>query len=392
MSVVTATVKATPRVAAPARLTMSSAGVVQRNGAPVRGGGVNAFQIVNNDYPNPSGRLMSHAEIDSLLDDAVTLKALFVRAHTLGVNVGPNSWNLVTGVTGTTSPVISYNAPVWEVMDYSVKAASIRGLYLVVSMTDELGYYHGGKRTWVNFRRPGTCSTDPNVKSANSQTEKDAESYYFTDAQIIRDQRQYAYDWLNHTNQYTGRQYKNEPSIVLQPGNELWTADGYRSWQPAYANYIASIAPDMFIVDGMSADTSSYWSTVGEDPITHIITVESLQNPNIKAHGIHPYSNATAADVTRAARLCASYGKAMMVDEYAWSKSTAPGIEAAARAEPNVFFTAFWSLQNRGDNHNGGPGQGYGGDDASLYAYGPDATQRDAIARLQAHSTALSTN
>jgi mannan endo-1,4-beta-mannosidase len=379
---------AAPVAVAQPRLTLGSGGVVQRNGSAYRTGGVNAFQLVHNDYP--SSRLMSHGEIDSLLDKAVTLKAGVVRALTLGENVGPNAAHLVSGVTGTGSnPTIQYRSAVWEVMDYAVKAASDRGLYLVATMTGEPGAYHGAKRDWVNFRRPGTCSTNLSVNSASSETERTAEDFYYTDQQLIWDQRKYAFDWLNHVNQYTGRAYKNEPAINLQTGNELWTADRFPNWQPAYADYIASIAPDTFILDGMSADTSAYWETVGDDPVAHIINLASLQNPNIKAHGLHPYSDATAADVTAAARRCASYGKAAMFDEYAWSKATAPGLEAAARAEPNVFFTAFWSLQNDGDAHNGGSGANYGTDDASLYVPGKDATQQAAIARLQAHAVTM---
>jgi hypothetical protein len=369
-----------------ARLTMNSSGIIQKNGVKFRSGGANIFQLVHNDYP--SSRLMSHSEIDSLLDKAVTLKAYYIRAHTLGVNIGSTSNHLVTGVTGTTNPVISYNSNVWEVMDYAVKAASDRGLYLMVPMTDELGYYHGGKRQWVNFRRPGTCSTDGNVKSANSSAERTAENYFYTDSQIKTDYKKYISDWLNHTNQYTGLAYKDTPSIaVIETGNELWTADDFRTWTPEIAAYIKFIAPNVLVADGMSADGSSYWASLNppQDPIAHTVTAESLASTSIDIVGIHPYSVFTASDVTTAASRAASAGKSFAVGEYPWSKSTAPGIESAARNAPNVCFTAFWSLQNDADLHNNGAG--YGIDDAALYVPGKDSTQTAAVSRLQTHST-----
>lgn len=76
------------------RLTMSG-GLVRRRGVPFRTGGINAFQLITNDYPSP--RLMSYGEIDLLLNKAVELKVGIVRAHTLAASVG-NQHTLVTGV------------------------------------------------------------------------------------------------------------------------------------------------------------------------------------------------------------------------------------------------------------------------------------------------------
>jgi mannan endo-1,4-beta-mannosidase len=372
-----------------ARLTLNSSGVVQRNGVAYRTGGANAFQLINNDYPNSSGRLMSHSEIDALLDAAVALGVGILRVHTLGVNVGSNSWNLVTGATGSGStPTISYNSAVWEVMDYAISAAAARGLYLMVPMVDELHYYHGGKATWVSFRRPGTVSLDGNVKSSNSDAQRAAEDYFYTDTQIKADFKKFVSDWLTHVNQYTGRAYRDEPAIaIVETGNELWTADRFRTWTPEIAAHIKSIAPKVLVADGMAADGSSFWRENGGDSIEHIVTTEALASAAIDIVGVHPYSVFTASDITTAARRAAAKGKSFAVGEYAWSKDTAPGIEAASRAEANVVFTAFWSLQNAADLHNNGAG--YGIDDAALYVPGKDSTQQAAVTRLKAHSAAM---
>lgn len=365
-----------PAATAQPRLTMTAAGMIQRNGVNYRKAGVNAFQLVHNDYPN--SRLMTHAEIDTLLGKLATLKAGVVRAHTLGVNIGPSANHLVTGVSGTTSPVISYNAAVAEVMDYAVYVAGQLGLYLMVPMTDELAYYHGGKRQWVNFRRPGTVSLDGNVKSANSSTQRTAENYFYTDSQIRLDFKTYVSEWLNHVNQYTGVAYKNDPTIaIIETGNELWTsAQDAPGWAADLCQFIKGIAPNVLTADGAAADGAALNST-------------SLDSPYVDIFGTHPYTTFGPSNINSQAIQAAAKGKAYHIGEYPWSKSTAPDIESAARAAGNTFTTMFWSLQNDGDLHNGGPGQNYGTDDASLYVPGADATQQAAITRLQAHSQSL---
>jgi hypothetical protein len=278
--------------------------------------------------------------------------------------------------SSTATSVVAYNSAVWEVMDYVVAGAASRGLYLMVPMTDELGYYHGGKRQWVNFRRPGTCSTDGNVKSANSSTERTAENYFYTDAQILSDFRTYVSDWLTHVNQYTGRAYKDEPAIaVIETGNELWTsASDAPSWAAGLAQFIKSVAPNVLVADGAASDGTPLNAT-------------SLASPYIDVVGTHPYTTFGASTVTSQAAQAAGSNKAYHVGEYGWSKTAAADIEAAVRAAGNCFFSAFWSLQNDSDLHNNGAA--YGGDDVSLYVPGKDSTQTSAVSRLQAHGQSM---
>jgi endoglucanase len=356
------------------RLTKTATGMIQKAGANWRTGGFNAFQLATNDYPSP--RIMSHAEIDSLLDKAVTMKAYFLRAHTLGISIGDQPYHLVAGVTGTTTPVITYRPAVWEAIDYAIAGAAARGVYLMVPMTDELGYYHGGKRQWVNARRPGTCSTDYNVKSANSSTERAAESYFYSDPQIKADFKQYIKDWLNHVNRYTGRANKDEPAVaIIETGNELWTSvQDAPGWCVEICQHIESVAPLVLTADGGGTDGQSLNQT-------------SLASSAVDVFSTHPYSTYGPNDVTSQAIQAATAGKAYLVGEYPWSKAAAPSVEAAVRAAGNCFTSAPWSLQNDADLHNNGAA--YGTDDVSFYVPGKDATQVAAVARLQAHAQAM---
>jgi endo-1,4-beta-mannosidase len=357
------------------RLTKTAAGMIQRSGVNWRVGGFNVFHLAVNDYGG-TPHIMSHAEIDSLLDKCVTMGAYYVRAHTLGIGIGDQSYHLVAGVSGTTTPVISYRPAVWEAIDYAIAGCASRGLYLCIPMTDELGYYHGGRRQWVNFRRPGTCSTSFDVKAANSPAERAAEGYFYTDSQIRADFKQYVSDWLLHVNQYTGRANRDEPAVAfIETGNELWTSvQDAPTWAADLCQYIKGIAPLVLTAEGGGTDGQSLNPT-------------SLASPYVDVFSTHPYTTYGPSDVTTQAIQAAQSGKAYMVGEYPWSKAAAPNIEAAARAAGNVFTTAPWSLQNDADLHNNGAA--YGTDDVSLYVPGKDSTQVAAVARLKAHAQSM---
>lgn len=369
-----------PVVPAQPRLTKTATGMIQRNGVNYRTGGFNVFNLAVDDYPNP--HIMNHDEIDRLLDKAVTMKAYHVRAHTLGIGIGDQPYHLVAGVTGTTDPVITYRPAVWEAIDYAIAGCSSRGLYLTVPMTDELGYYHGGRRGWVNFRRPGTCSTDFDVKAANSPAERAAEGYFYTDTQIVRDFHQYVTDWLTHVNAYTGRANRDEPAVaIIETGNELWTSvQDAPGWCVGVCQTIRDVAPLVLTADGGGTDGQSLNPT-------------SLASPLVDVFSTHPYSTYGPSDVTAQAIWAAQSGKAYMVGEYAWSKTSAPDIEAAALAAGNCWSSAPWSLQLDEDLHNIYSGHTlqdtYGTDDAPFYVPGKDSTGVSAVARLKAHSQAL---
>jgi len=356
------------------RLTMTSAGMIQRGGVNFRAGGINAFQLITNDYPGP--RLMQRAQIDSIFAKAATLKVKVIRAHTLAASVG-NPFTLVTGVSGTgRTPSISYNQDVWDVIDYAVWKAHQAGIYLIAPFVDELGYYHGGKRHWVNFRRPGSVSLDPNVKSANSPQQRAAENAFYHDEQIVWDFEHFIRQWLNHVNPLTGIAFKNEPALsIVQVGNELWTAaQDAPAWVGDKARLIKETSARTLVMDS-GADGLSVNQMAWASPYVDILET-------------HPYSTFGADDVARMAAFAASKGKAFALGEYAWSKPNAPAIEKVVRSTGNIFTSALWSLHNAEDLHNNGAP--YGGDDLAFYVPGKDQTQQSAVARITAHHQALS--
>ncbi len=355
------------------RLTLGPGGVVQRRGRRFRAGGVNAFQLITNDYPRP--RLMGRGEVDSLLTKAAAIGAGVVRAHTLAASVG-RGHTLVTGVSGSgPHPTIHYDPRVWRLIDHAVWRADRLGLYLIAPFVDEWGHYHGGKRHWVDFRRPGSVRLDRDVTSASSPAQRRGEDAFYTDRQVVWDFEQFIRDWLTHVNSRTGRAFKDEAALsVVQVGNELWTAaQDAPGWVAAKAALIKSIAPSTLVMDS-GADGLPVQDMAWDSP--HVDILET-----------HPYRTFGADDVARMARFAASRGKAFAVGEYAWSKRSAPRIEAAVRRGDNVFTSALWSLQNDRDLHSAGAG--YGVDDAAFYVPGKDDVQAAALRRLTRHHRAL---
>ena len=376
-----------------ARLSLGPGGVLQRTGRPFRAAGVNVFSLVTNDYPSP--RLMAPAEVDEVLDRAVALGAGIVRSHTLGVSIGNQPWHLVAGVNADGTLV--YREEVRDRIDHAVAAAKARGLYLEVLLFDEHGYYHGGKRDWVELYHPGTTSKDWRVTTGGSKAERDAETPFYTDRRVVEASLRYVHDFFRHVNPYTGVRNGDEPTIALVGANELWTSaqeglpagspgsydrgawtftDLGSCWMDAFARAALGYAPGVLVVDAASADGAP-------------LSPAHLALGTVHVHGTHPYTAFGVGSVRRMARQAAASGKAFAVDEYAWTKANAPMIEAVARSSPNVAFTAPWSLQNDRDLHSGGPGAGFGGDDAPLYVPASDPREQAALARLRRHAAAM---
>lgn len=386
---------AAPSGAAPTteRLSVGPRGILQRVGRPFRTTGVNVFSLITNDYPSP--RLMAASEIDEVLDRAVALGAGIVRSHTLGVSIGDQPWHLVAGVDADGTLV--YREEVRDRMDHAVAAARQRGLYLEVMLFDELGHYHGGKRNWVEMFRPGTTSQDWQVTCASSQDERAAEAAFYTDRRVVEASLRYVHDFFRHVNRYTGVRNGDEPTIAMVGANEMWTSaqeglpagspgsydrgawtftDLGSCWMDAFARAALGYAPRVLVVDAAIADGAP-------------LSPAHLALSTVHVTGTHPYDRFGIGDLRSMARRAARNGKAFVIDEYAWSKPSAPLVEAVARSTPNIAFTAPWSLQNDRDLHNGGSA-GFGGDDASLYVPAVDPRERVAVARLIRHARSMS--
>ncbi|TNY24545.1 glycoside hydrolase superfamily [Rhodotorula diobovata] len=155
-----------------------------------------------------------------------------IRSHTLGVSTGhsktlwPDAWNT--------------NNDAFDSIDYAIYAARNYGLRLIIPLTDNYAYYHGGKYDFIGWAGADTS---------------DASQFYWND-DVIKIFKGYISVLLNHVNTYTGVALKDDPTIMAwETGNEL---GGYMlgggappaSWTKNIAAYIKKLAPNHLVADG----------------------------------------------------------------------------------------------------------------------------------------------
>lgn len=163
-----------------------------------------------------------------------------IRAHTLGVSTGnPLS------VMPTLGEV---NEAAFDTIDWAVYQARQYGLRLMVPLTDNFDYYHGGK---YNFLRWHGVDVTQEKDSNNPIIQR----FYFNQT-IIDSFKDYIHKLVTHVNQYTNISYADDPTIfAYETGNELcgpiWgDMDVPASWVKEIGAYVKSLAPEKLFVDG----------------------------------------------------------------------------------------------------------------------------------------------
>lgn len=172
-----------------------------------------------------------------------TVKALggtMIRAHTLGVSTGnPLSVWPAEGVV---------NAQAFDAIDWAVAQAREYGVRLLVPLTDNYDYYHGGKYDflrWAGFNLTQTSD-------ANSPLVQQ----FYTNATIIEAFKGYVRTLLTHVNVYTNITYAEDPTIfAYETGNELGGSvfgdmDVPVEWLREIAGLVKELAPEKLVVDG----------------------------------------------------------------------------------------------------------------------------------------------
>lgn len=208
-----------------------SGSTLQLNGNPFRFGGVNIFWLgALSQTQTPT-----HYEVDDALSTAASMGLLAVRAHTLGVSTGYA--NAVEPSLGT------FNSSAFTSIDYAIKRAGDFGLKLIIPLTDNYHYYHGGKYNFTTWR------------SISDETQ------FYTNATVISDFELYINTLLTHVNTLTGIAYKDDPTIMIwETGNELHDPTPPTSWTTTIANYIKSVDSNHLVMDGSEGINSNLFS------------------------------------------------------------------------------------------------------------------------------------
>lgn len=281
-----------------------------------------------------------------------------VRAHTVGVSTGnPLSLWPEAGVV---------NEQAFETIDWTVAQARAYGLRLMVPLTDNYDYYHGGKYDflrWAGFNL--TQSADANNPLIQQ---------FYTNATIVDTFKEYIRTLLTHLNPLTNLTYAEDPTIfAFESGNELagpvWgDMDVPAAWVEDIAGYVKGLAPAKLFVDG----------TYGVNQ-THL----GLEDVDIFSDHFYPVD---IAKLQKGLDLVASVNKSYFAGEYDWVGSADGGITPRGDAladwfkvidqSPVAVGDAFWSLfgHNVPDctvfvNHTDGFTLQYGNPANSDYTY-----------------------
>ncbi|GAA6034679.1 hypothetical protein JCM8097_001113 [Rhodosporidiobolus ruineniae] len=288
------TIRGTGTLPKPTAFVKRSGTSLTVSGRGYRIAGPNIYWLCSDENVN-GGAPPDKGRVREALAIAVAMGANTVRLHTCGVSVGPNNpYNL--------NP--SYNnwvAGLWDARDYALYAAREYGLRVIMPLTDNYDFYHGGKYSFLNF-------VGASIANKGSQ--------FYTNQNAINAYSSYITTFLTHVNAYTGVSYANDPTILAwETGNELGAWQHSEMWPPAawttaIANVIRKSDRNHLIIDG----TDGFW-----DPNTGA-TPDGLRVSTVDIMSDHGYPRSTSI-LSKELSLAKSAGKAMFVGEWDWTSS-----------------------------------------------------------------------
>ena len=307
------------------------------NGLPFRFSGPNIYWLglddnMGVDYP-------SDFRVTDALATAKEMGATVVRAHTLGVS---------TGCARCVMPSLGvYNETAFRRIDFAIKEARDYGLKLVIPLTDNYHYYHGGKHNFTDWRGL-------------------PEDAFYTDPTVINDFKQYVSAFFNRVNTYTGIAYKDDPTIMAwETGNELVPP---ASWTQLISGYMKSLDSKHLVIDGR-----------------YSIDRDTLALTTVDIHSDHFYP----MDLTRLqndAALVANANRVFIVGEYDWVNkeggSPLPDFLKMMLSLPGLAGDFYWTLLP----HNDSSGYEPHGEDYTLHYPGDTDDKRNRIQLLRTHS------
>ncbi len=289
-------------------------------GRPWRFTGVDLYWLGLDDNLTDAGgpTWPTRARIDSGLAGARAAGATVVRAHTLGISVG---------CARCLEPTLGvFDDDAFGAIDDAVASARQHGVRLMVPLTDEWNYYHGGKRTFTRWRG---YPDDPAQDAATSADQRLAEAHFYTDPVVVADFHAYVAHLLGHVDPQTGLRLGSDPTIaVWETGNELW--DAPPDWTEQTAAFIKSLAPRALVADG-SAATGKH------------VADAALDAPSVDIVGGHFYP-VDAAWAQTDADVAAAHGKAYVVGEYPVNGPATAAFQHALALDPRVAGTIAWTL------------------------------------------------
>ncbi len=339
---------AAPASAAPEDWTSLNSTFVQRDGSRLvldgdafRFSGPNIYwlgldeNVGGVDYPTAF-------RIADTLDAAARMGSTVVRTHMM-TSTGQDGANPLA-IMPTIGEI---NEGAFATIDFAIAYAGTLGIRLILPLTDEWEYYHGGHR---DFTAPfGLASAD-----------------FYSDDRAIGAYQDYVDTILQRTNALTGIRYVEDPTIMAwELGNEL---EGMTApWIDQQVAFIKERAPQQLVAAGRRFDI---------DP-------DTLAAPGLDIVDVHYYPP-TASRVSADAATVAAAGKVYVGGEYASTAASTELLDPLVE-DPNVTGMLFWSLF--GNNDRGGlvPHD----DGFTLHAPGTTDAERARVSAISAYADAV---
>lgn len=359
---------------------------LELGGVPFRFAGMNMYWLGLDENCPPSfdpkleGRncidYPTEWRVTDALETAVAMGANVVRAHTLGVSSG-NPKSLMPGAPG------QYNPGAYAAIDYAVSEAGRLGLKLIVPLTDNYNYYHGGYHDFID-NTPGTgVKCDPFPRRIPGATDP---CRLFFDrnvsaaaGRVIDGFLGYVSELLNHTNTRTGVKLRDEPAILAwETGNELQIKEEpFVSWTEALARHIKEVAgAQQLVMDGRNEISA------GRDSLA------LSQQKHVDMYTDHFYESVKTAvpKIGRDMPPTVMAQRVYTVGEWGPNMYGIDDVKTFTKAleaqGDGIGGSAWWSLFPHGDEYGFVPH----GDSFTIHWPGDDDAMREKVAVLRAHA------
>ncbi|GJN94537.1 hypothetical protein Rhopal_007620-T1 [Rhodotorula paludigena] len=249
------------------------------------------YWLCQDENVSPFGYYTDKGRVREALAIAVAMGANTVRLHTCGVSIGANNpYNLEP--SNNVWPDVA-----WDIHDYVIYAAGQYGLRVIMPLSDNYDFYHGGKYDILRFT--GVSQANKGAQFFTNQYALNA----FTASYIPAAMQVYVKKLLSHTNVYNGKRWADDPTIL-----EAWPP---AAWTTAVINAIKSIDKNHLVID----------DTTGATPA-------GLQVPTVDIVTDHGYPRKTDI-LSKEIQIARAAKKGFFIGEFDWT-STGGGVSLSS--------------------------------------------------------------
>ncbi|SCV71400.1 BQ2448_2988 [Microbotryum intermedium] len=266
------------------------------DGATYRIVGTNIYWLCNDEnIANvPKGTPTDKSRVREALAIAVAMGANTIRLISCGTSVAyAQAMNPSYQVFGGAAQL--------DIHDYVVYAAGQYGLRIVMPLTDNYDYYHGGKYSYIRFVKQSEANYGASFLNTNA---------------VYGPFRDYVNFVMNRVNSYNGIAYKNDPTIMAwETGNELGGYIGKENYPPLYwtnrvAGLIRGLSPKSLIIDG--SDGFYNYTTKAVAPGVNVSNIDLMSD-----HGYPRNVALLNAEIP----IAQQYNKGFLLGEFDWTNN-----------------------------------------------------------------------